>query len=128
MPESLLAVVVDCHDALSQASWWAEVLGHVVWQRNTGEYQVSDPTSRGTPMYFMNVEEGKVVKNRVHVDITTDATLEDAVARLTSAGAVLLDLRQDSAELANPDVWAVMADPEGNEFCVLRADTVTGMA
>jgi hypothetical protein len=128
MAESLLAIVVDCQDARSQANWWADLLGHAVSERNTDEYEVSDASGRGTPLYFMNVEEGKVVKNRIHVDITTDGTLEDAVARLAKTGASLVELRQDSLQLANPDVWAVMADPEGNEFCVLSADSVTGMA
>lgn len=127
MPASLLAIVVDCHDSLAQAQFWAEVLGHQVHERNSAEYEVSS-RSAGTPMYFMNVPEGKTTKNRVHIDITTDGPLEDEVARLVAAGASVLELRQDPATLANPDTWAVMLDPEGNEFCVLNAASVTGMA
>lgn len=128
MTRSLLAIVVDCHDSLSQAQYWAGVLGHQVSERNTGEYEVSSPDDRGTPLYFMNVPEPKVVKNRLHIDITTDGSLEAEVARLVEAGGTLVEMRQDPSTLANPDTWAVLQDPEGNEFCVLNAETVTGMA
>ena len=125
---TVLAFVVDCRDALAQATYWSQVLGHQVSERNTDEYEVSDPTSGSTPLYFMNVPEPKSGKNRLHIDITTDGSLEDEVARLVRAGASLVEMRQDPATLDNPDVWAVMQDPEGNEFCVLNADAVTGMA
>jgi len=128
MPPSLLAIVVDCHDSLSQANFWAAALGHQVSERNPHEYEVSDPSGEGTPLYFMNVPEAKTVKNRLHVDITTDGPLGDEVARLVAAGGTLVEMRQDPATLANPDTWAVLQDPEGNEFCVLNADSVTGMA
>jgi predicted enzyme related to lactoylglutathione lyase len=128
MPTSLLAIVVDCRDSFSQANWWAIALGHRVSERNANEYEVRDPSSSGTPLYFMSVPEAKTVKNRLHVDITTDRSLEDEVARLVAAGGTLVEMRQDPSTLANPDTWAVMQDPEGNEFCVLNADSVTGMA
>ena len=128
MARSLLAVVVDCRDALSQAKWWAAALGHRVSERNPGEYEVSDRSSGATPLYFMNVPEAKAGKNRVHIDITTDGALDDEVARLVAAGATLIEMRQDPPTYANPDTLAVMQDPEGNEFCVLNADSVTGMA
>jgi predicted enzyme related to lactoylglutathione lyase len=76
----------------------------------------------------MSVPEPKVVKNRLHIDITTDDQLDDEVARLVNAGAALIEMRQDPSTLENPDTWAVMHDPEGNEFCVLNAGSVTGMA
>ena len=128
MTTSLLAFVVDCRDSLSQAKYWATVLGHQVSERNTGEFEVSDSSLGGTPLYFMNVPEPKTLKNRLHIDITTDASLEDEVARLATLGGTLVEMRQDPATLTNPDTWAVMQDPEGNEFCVLTAGSVTGMA
>jgi hypothetical protein len=128
MAASLLAIVVDCRDALAQATWWATVLGHEVSERNTDEYEVSQPSSGRSPLYFMNVPEPKTVKNRLHIDVTVDESLEDGVARLVALGAKLVDLRQDPETLANPDTWAVMQDPEGNEFCVFDKDTVTGLA
>jgi len=128
MPPTVLAFVVDCRDAFAQANYWASVLGHHVFERNTDEYEVSGPAGAGTPLYFMNVPEPKTVKNRLHIDITTELPLEQEVSRLVEAGGTLVEIRQDPATLANPDTWAVMQDPEGNEFCVLNADTVTGMA
>jgi predicted enzyme related to lactoylglutathione lyase len=127
MAKSLLGIVVDCRDSFSQASYWATVLGHQVSERNTDEYLVSDPSSGGTPLYFMNVPEAKTVKNRMHIDIATDGSVEDEVTRLVAFGGTLVEMRQDPATLANPDTWAVMQDPEGNEFCVLAADSVTGI-
>ncbi len=127
MAKSLLGIVVDCRDSLSQADWWAAVLGHQVSERNADEYLVRDPSGGGTPLYFMNVPEPKTVKNRLHVDITTDESIEDEVARLVALGGTLVEMRQDPDTLANPDTWAVMQDPEGNEFCVLNADSVTGI-
>ena len=95
MTTSLLAIVVDCRDSLSQAKYWATVLGHQVSERNAGEYEVSDSSRGGTPLYFMNVPEPKTLKNRLHVHITTDGSLEDEVARLVSMGEPLDEMRQD---------------------------------
>lgn len=124
----LLAIVVDCRDSLSQANWWAEVLGRQVSERNAQEYEVSDPSSGSARLYFMNVPEPKTMKDRLHIDITTGGSLEDGVARLMAMGASLVEMRQDPETLANPDTWAVMQDPEGNEFCVFSVDSVTGLA
>ncbi len=128
MPTSLLAIVVDCRDSLSQANFWAVALNRQVSKRNADEYLVSDQSGGGTPLYFMNVPEAKTVKNRVHLDVTTEGSIEDEVARLVAAGGTLVEMRQDPATFANPDTWAVLQDPEGNEFCVLTADAVTGIA
>jgi Glyoxalase-like domain len=128
MAMSLLAIVVDCRDSLSQANWWAEILGRQVSERNSDEYEVSASSGGSTPLYFMNVPELKTVKNRLHIDITTDGSLEDGVARLVARGGTLVEMRQDPETLANPDTWAVIQDPEGNEFCVFNVDSVTGLA
>jgi Glyoxalase-like domain len=128
MARSLLAVVVDCNDAYSQAKWWATALHRQVSERNPNEYEVSDPSTSGnTPMYFMNVPEAKMLKNRMHVDVTTDGSLVDEVANLVAAGATLVEMREDPATFPNPDRLAVMRDPEGNEFCLLNAESVTGL-
>ncbi len=128
MAMSVLAVVVDCHDSWSQANWWAQVLGDRVSERNTGEYEVGAASGGRTPLYFMNVPEPKTAKNRWHIDVTTEEPLEDGVARLVALGATLMQTRQDPQTLANPDTWAVMQDPEGNEFCLFNVESVTGMA
>jgi predicted enzyme related to lactoylglutathione lyase len=128
MSVSFLTVVVDCHDPQRQAEFWARVLRREVRQRNTDEYQVTDPTGATGSLYFMKVPEPKVVKNRVHWDLVTPGSIEDEVAALTAAGAQLVVIRQDPASLENPDRWALMLDPEGNEFCVTSSTTLTGWA
>jgi hypothetical protein len=127
MATSVLALVVDCRDSRSQAEWWADVLGRQVSERNQGEYEVYATSGTSTPLYFMTVPEPKSVKNRLHLDITTDGPLEARIAQLVAAGATLVEMRQDPATFANPDTWAVLQDPEGNEFCVLNAGSVTGL-
>jgi len=128
MAMSVLALVVDCNDSRSLAAWWANALGHQMTERNPGEYEVYDASRTSTPLYFMNVPEPKSSKNRLHLDITTDGPLEDRVSQLVATGATLVEMRQDPATFANHDTWAVLQDPEGNEFCVLNAGTVTGLA
>ena len=127
MPSSLLAVVVDCRDPRAQAHFWATALSRRMSERNTDEFLVDDPTRSGSPLYFMKVPEGKEVKNRLHLDLVTPDSMDDEVGRLVDAGATVLDVRQDPPTLDNPDMWTVMLDPEGNEFCVFCTDTVTGM-
>jgi glyoxalase superfamily protein len=78
--------------------------------------------------YFMKVPEPKVAKNRVHWDLVTPGSLEEEVDVLTRAGARLVEVREDSGSMENPDRWAVMLDPEGNEFCITSSTTLTGWA
>ena len=128
MPVSLLVVVVDCRDPLRQAEFWAQALGYKISQRNTDEFQVSDPAGVGGSLYLMKVPEPKAGKNRLHLDLVTPDSMEDEVARLVEAGAQLVEVRQDPPELDNPDTWTVLRDPEGNEFCVTSTATLTGWA
>jgi hypothetical protein len=128
MSSSLLAVVVDCRDSRSQADFWSKVLSCGVRERNKGEFLVSDPNGSTMPLYFMEVPEPKVGKNRLHLDLITDGPLEDEIARLTEIGARLVDVRQDPESMENPDTWAVLEDPEDHVFCVSSASTVSGWA
>jgi hypothetical protein len=125
---SLLSVIVDCRDPRRQAEWWAQVLAYQVSQRNPDEFQVSDPAGAGGSLYFMKVPEPKVGKNRLHLDLVTPGSMETEVARLIEAGAQVVEVRQDPASFDNPDIWTVMHDPEGNEFCVTSTLTLTGLA
>lgn len=120
-------VVVDCEHPAALARFWAAVLdGYQVAPYDDDELErlrslgiespEDDPTVLvegpvGLPRYFfVRVPEQKVVKNRVHLDIRADD--QDAeVRRLIGLGASVLDDRPG---------WTTMADPEGNEFCVLR--------
>ncbi|MDT9701899.1 VOC family protein, partial [Streptomyces sp. P17] len=75
--------------------------------------------AEGPVLYFNQVPEAKKVKNRVHLCLRPETSREQEVERLLGLGATLV------ADLRNPDGtgWAVLADPEGNEFCVLRSES-----
>jgi hypothetical protein len=100
-------LVVDSRDHRAQAQWWAGVLGGEV--ADDGRYLTWLERVPGLPFEsidFVPVPEPKTVKNRIHWDVTGDA---DA---LIAAGATLLRAPDDTVS------WHVLADPEGNEFCV----------
>lgn len=128
MAASLLAVVVDCHDPFKQAQFWATALSCGVVERNADEFALIDERGKSRTLYFVKVPEPKITKNRVHVDLLTDGSMHAEVARLVAAGAHVIDVRQDPDSLANPDMWTVLQDPEGNEFCVTSSATLTGWA
>jgi catechol 2,3-dioxygenase-like lactoylglutathione lyase family enzyme len=121
------SIVVDCRDVARQAAWWAEALGWVVVYEAPDEVVIVPPHAltkgdsmpveeRGPGLVFVPVAEGKQVKNRLHIDVAPRASDDqDAeVERLLALGATRADVGQ-------PDkaTWVVLADPEGNEFCVL---------
>jgi predicted enzyme related to lactoylglutathione lyase len=110
-------VAVDCADPYALAVFWAHVLGsRVAAEAGPGDPWVVVPAG-GSGMLFGRVPEGKAVKNRLHLDLEpSDGTCDAEVARLLHLGAVHL---ADMTE--GPLGWVVLADPEGNEFCVLRS-------
>jgi len=124
MSASLFAVVVDCADAHRTAEFWADALSGEITERNPNEYQVKG--AAGTSLYFMQVPEPKIAKNRMHLDLLTVGAMEDEVQRLVEAGARVVEVRQDPDSFDNPDTWTVLEDPEGNEFCVTSSSTLTG--
>jgi hypothetical protein len=126
MSASLLTVVVDCTDPRQLTEFWSVALAYEVHRRNPDEYECSDPSGSGFPMYFMKVPEPKAGKNRLHVDVLTEGPLDAEVQRLVAAGAELVEVRRDPATHDHPDTWAVLLDPEGNEFCVTSTATFTG--
>ncbi len=124
------SAVMDCQDIAAQSRWWAEALD---WRK---VYESEDevilvpphtldstrkipPFERGPGLVFVSVPEGKTVKNRLHIDLAPPADGDQAaeVKRLQALGARRVDVGQDSGTVS----WVVMADPEGNEFCVLTA-------
>lgn len=125
------SVVVDCRDPWTLARWWAEVLGWQVVQEShddaviapphavgSGPLSTTDWQQLGPVLVFGTAPEGKQVKNRLHLDLAPHLSDDrDAeIARLLDLGATHADIGQ-SDELP----WTVLADPEGNEFCVLSA-------
>ena len=115
---------VDSRDACAQSRWWGEVLGFAEDPRDPNEpgheeCMILSPDGRRR-LLFIEVPEPKTVKNRLHFDLRpTDGTREQEVERVLSLGATQV------ADLRRPDGggWVVLADPEGNEFCILREET-----
>ena len=116
---------VDCHDAFALSEFWKQVLGYddVVGDPNEpgDEECMIVPPGEGPVLLFIEVPEGKTVKNRLHLDLRpTDVTRDEEVDRLVGAGAaVVADHRGTYGEGTG---WVTLADPEGNEFCVLRSE------
>ena len=120
---TLQCITVDAHDPLALAQFWAEALGWKIGEDVNDievwiEREPGDPDKTGFPdILFLKVPDSKVVKNRLHLDIRPDDQAAE-VARLEKLGAKKIDIGQST----DPDTtWVVMADIEGNEFCVLSA-------
>ncbi|MEU1187379.1 VOC family protein [Streptomyces sp. NPDC005859] len=116
MTSAIRHVTIDSSDAYALGSFWSEVLGLPLHDDDNP----GDPEAliEGAGMLFVTVPEAKSQKNRIHFDIQPqDRTREEEVERLLALGATLADDRR------RPDGtgWAVLADPEGNEFCVERS-------
>ncbi|MET0468190.1 MAG: VOC family protein [Aeromicrobium sp.] len=109
-PEGLKDVVVDSVDHRAIAAWWADVWGGVIGLDDDYTHLDEVPGAPVESFDFVNVPEPKTVKNRIHWDVTLTegATIDDLVQK----GATVL------ARPTDDDRWTVMADPEGNEFCV----------
>ncbi|MGW4500247.1 VOC family protein [Micromonospora sp. NPDC004336] len=110
----------DCHDTYALAGFWSAVLGcprHPDDAPGDPEAVLLPPDGATPAVFFQRVPEVKTVKNRVHVCLEpTGRTRDEEVERVLGLGAVLVD----DQRRADGTGWAVLADPEGNEFCVLR--------
>ena len=125
MTSKLTEVAIDCADPDGLARFWCAVLGYEVQEADDGLVSIGSPAvpegkdrpGPGPPaLTFARVPEGKTVKNRLHLDVNpTDREQDDEVRRLLDLGARRADVGQGGAS------WVVLADPEGNEFCVLAS-------
>jgi hypothetical protein len=107
-------LVVDCRDFRSLGHWWAEALGWSIIDETDGELELQNPDAPNPTLLFLNVPERKTLKNRLHLDfVPEDQSVE--VDRLVGMGATRIDIGQGETP------WVVLADPEGNEFCMLSA-------
>lgn len=105
------SVVVDCRDPRAQAQWWSAVLDLPVIH-DTGDELCVAAEGQMPELTFVLVPEEKAIKNRLHIDLAPDD--QDAeVERILGLGATRVDVGQGDQP------WVVLADPEGNEFCVL---------
>jgi hypothetical protein len=130
MASRITEISLDCHDADLLADFWTAALNWVVLHREPGLVEIGPPREddqalldavRSGPvpptMFLASVPETKVAKNRMHLDLSpVDRSRDEEVARLLALGATRADVGQTGEES-----WVVLADPEGNEFCVLRS-------
>jgi catechol 2,3-dioxygenase-like lactoylglutathione lyase family enzyme len=114
-------LVIDCVDAEKQAAFWSAVLGFVeVGREGDGSIEIGPPgVGFGGPqptLVFGPSADPKPAKLRLHIDVNaTDRSQDEELSRLLSLGATPADVGQTGEE-----EWHVLADPEGNEFCLLR--------
>ncbi|MFC7494634.1 VOC family protein [Nocardioides sp. CPCC 206349] len=120
MPVRVHHIVIDAHDLDRLAEFWSAALGWKVLSAREREVVVGPGLDAPVGLCFMPAGgTKKVVKNRVHLDLTTTAEDRDAeIERLLGLGAHRVDIGQTGEES-----WDVLADPEGNEFCVVRPKT-----
>jgi predicted enzyme related to lactoylglutathione lyase len=123
MPVRLHHIVIDTYDLPGLARFWTQALGWPVLSEREREIVIGPDVNASVGICFMPVTDAKTVKNRVHVDLTTSAEDRDQeIERLIGLGARRVDVGQTGEES-----WTVLADPEGNEFCVVRPkDTLIG--
>jgi Glyoxalase-like domain len=123
MTSRFTELAIDCADPKGLARFWCSVLGYEMQDEDEGIVTIGWPVGREgnragpvpPTLTFARVPEGKTVKNRVHLDLNpTDREQDEEVRRLLDLGARHADVGQTGDES-----WVVLADPEGNEFCVL---------
>ena len=106
-------VIVDSHDPVSLGRWWAEALGWVVVGDAPDEFEIRPAPDQLPGLLFVPVADEKAVKNRLHPDFRP-ADQGAEVERLLKLGARRVDVGQGEVS------WVTLADPEGNEFCILQ--------
>jgi Glyoxalase-like domain len=130
MASRITELVLDCRDPAGLAAWWAEVLGYeLVGTEDDGAVEIGPPGQRpkGVPtLLFAPVTDPTPGKLRLHLDLNaTDRDQDAELQRLLALGATRVDVGQ--GPLSETMTWHVLAEPEGNEFCLLRS-TVTPSA
>jgi hypothetical protein len=121
MAANFTELVVDAHDPHALAAFWSSVLGWGIVPTDDPEDDLEEEVEIGPPdgsfptLLFVQAPDEKVVKNRLHIDVRpAGISQEEELARLLGLGAVEVDIGQGE------QTWHVLADPEGNEFCLLR--------
>lgn len=107
-------ICIDANDPAALARWWSELLGWPVTDEGEDGDEVALRSPEGVELLFVRVPEPKSVKDRIHLDFRPDDQAAE-VARAEALGAHRVDIGQGE------QTWVVLADPEGNEFCILRA-------
>jgi uncharacterized protein (DUF1330 family)/catechol 2,3-dioxygenase-like lactoylglutathione lyase family enzyme len=116
MPVRLHHIVIDARDLPALARFWTQALGWEILSQRPNEIVIGTDENAPVGMCFMPVTEAKASKNRLHLDLTSGPEdREQEIGRLLALGARRVDIGQ-----AGTESWTVLADPEGNEFCVVR--------
>ncbi|MDH5422521.1 MAG: VOC family protein [Acidimicrobiia bacterium] len=106
-------VVIGTRDPAALGRWWCEALSWVVVDDSPPVFEIQPEPDRLPGILFLPVDEPKQTKNRLHIDLRPDDQAAE-VERLISLGASRVDIGQGDVS------WVVLADPDGNEFCVLQ--------
>ena len=108
-------LTIDSKDPKKIGEWWKGALDLSIVFEDTDEYALTGKGRMGSQwnILFYRAPDDKKVKNRLHLDLIPDTDREAEVARLEALGATRADIGQQDV------TWTVMADPDGNEFCVL---------
>ena len=112
MSSTIYTVTIDCAEPARLADFWAAALGFEVAFSSEEEVVIEPRTDSCPAVLFIKVPDAKTGKNRIHLDLNPDDQKAE-VERLKELGAREVDIGQRDV------TWVVMADPEGNEFCVL---------
>ena len=105
---------IDARDPAALGRWWQEALGWVVVNDDPEEFEIRPAPDRFPGLLFAAVPEPKTVKNRLHLDFRP-GDKDREVERMLALGATGADVGQGD------ESWVVLADPEGNEFCILSS-------
>jgi predicted enzyme related to lactoylglutathione lyase len=118
MVSELQNVAIDCANAYELARFWSKVFDRPLHPEDKpGDEETEVMLPGGPAIFFNQVPEPKTVKNRLHLCLRPKTTRDEEVERLLGLGAALVHDRRN----ADGTGWAVLADPEGNEFCVLNS-------
>jgi len=116
MTSKFTELVIDCDNPDRLAEFWAQVLDYEVANRDENSVFIESRDRTGPGLVFLIVPDPKRVKNRLHIDVNPlDRDQAAEVQRLIELGARKIDIGQGDVS------WVVMADPENNEFCVLKS-------
>lgn len=113
MAPSVHSITFDCANPRRLAGFWAAAIGYDIKRMEDDLASVVDPAGNSPRLLFLRVPEEKTVKNRVHLDLRAAGRMEDEVERMIGLGARRLTVFDEP-----DDMFTVMQDPEGNEFCV----------
>jgi predicted enzyme related to lactoylglutathione lyase len=108
----IASISFDANDPYRLGGFWSALLGLAVTEVGPDYAELAPLYPGGPTLLFLQVPEGKTVKNRVHLDLAVD----DVAASVEQA--LTLGATPAEGELAGPFVWKVLCDPEGNEFCL----------